>query len=59
MREFIGRFLQISGMATTAAALMAGLTEPTLWNELILLGIGVLVFGSGWLIQHKMPGARS
>ena len=56
MRVFIGKFLQLSGMATLAGALMAGLTEPTLWNELILMLIGVLVFSGGWLVEHKLPG---
>lgn len=58
MRVILAKFLQLSGLATTAGALMAGLTEPTLWNELMLLAIGVLVFGSGWLIEHKLPGSR-
>ena len=58
MRTILGKFLQLSGLATTAGALMAGLSEPTLWNELLLLTIGVLVFSSGWLIEHKLPGRR-
>ena len=56
MKVILGKFLQLSGLATTAGALMAGLTEPTLWNELLLLAIGVLVFSSGWLVEHKLLG---
>lgn len=58
MKVWLGRFLQLSGMATTAGALMAGLIEPTLWNEMILLVIGLLVFGGGWLIEHRLRGIR-
>jgi hypothetical protein len=52
MRVFLGKFLQLSGMATLAGALMAGMTEPTLWNELLLLLVGMAVFGAGWLVER-------
>ncbi|MFQ5719619.1 MAG: hypothetical protein ACE5IK_08710 [Acidobacteriota bacterium] len=58
MKLFIGKFLQLSGLATTAGALMAGLSEPTLWNELLLMTVGIVVFFGGWLIEHKLPGRR-
>jgi hypothetical protein len=62
MRIFLGKFLQLSGMATLAGALMAGMTEPTLWNELLLLLVGMAVFGAGWLVERSgrpAPGAAA
>ncbi|MFQ5669952.1 MAG: hypothetical protein ACE5HD_05460 [Acidobacteriota bacterium] len=56
MRLFIGKVLQLAGMMTLAAALAAGLTEPTLWNELVLMLVGVLVFWGGWIVENKLPG---
>ncbi len=58
MRFFLGKFLQLSGMVTLAGALAAGLTEPTLWNELTLMLVGIVVFYGGWLIENKLPGRR-
>jgi len=58
VRFFLGKFLQLSGMVTLGGALMAGLTEPTLWNELTLMLVGIVVFGGGWLIEHRLGGAR-
>jgi hypothetical protein len=58
MRLFLGKFLQLSGMVTLAGALAAGLTEPTLWNELTLMLVGIVVFYGGWVIENKLPGRR-
>ena len=58
MRYFVGKFLQLSGMVTLAGALAAGFTEPTLWNELILMLVGILVFYGGWLVENRLPGGR-
>jgi hypothetical protein len=58
MRFVLGKFLQLSGMVTLAGALMAGLTEPTLWNELILLLIGIGVFTCGWLVENRLRRPR-
>ena len=55
MRYFIAKFLQLSGMVTLAGALMAGLTEPTLWNELTLMLMGIVAFLGGWLIENRLP----
>jgi hypothetical protein len=48
-----GRFLQLFAMCLLPAAIAGELAGKLDWKvELSLLGIGVVVFVMGWLIQH-------
>ncbi len=48
---FLGKALQLFGMANLMVGLYIGLTdERGMWTELYLLGIGSALFFLGWLI---------
>ncbi len=51
---YIGRGLQVLGMANLVVALFVGLTEEHgMGPEMLLLGIGVVLFMVGHLLQGR------
>lgn len=51
---YVGRGLQVLGMANLVVALFVGLTEEHgMGPELLLLGIGALLFMVGYLLQGR------
>jgi len=51
---YLGRGLQVLGMANLVVGLFVGLTEENgMGSEMLLLGIGVVLFMVGWLLQRR------
>jgi hypothetical protein len=51
---YLGRGLQVLGMANLVVALFVGLTEEHgMGPEMLLLGIGAVLFMVGWLLQGR------
>ncbi len=54
---YAGRALEIIGMTVVAAALMAGMGlidgNPSMGKEMILLGLGSLIFAFGWWLERS------
>lgn len=51
---YLGRGLQVLGMANLGVALFVGITEEHgMGPELLLLGIGIVLFTLGWLVQGR------
>jgi hypothetical protein len=60
-RFLIGKFFELLGMLVVGMALLAGLGitpdgEPSMSKQMVLLGIGGVIFTFGWLLES---GARS
>jgi hypothetical protein len=58
MRYRLGRFLQLLGLLIAPVGLAGTLARPDLMGEreeLAALGLGILIFAVGWLLQR---GAR-
>ena len=50
---YLGKLLQLSGLVTLAWALMLGLWAGNQYAELLLLGLGAVVFGLGSLALKR------
>lgn len=51
---YLGRGLQVLGMANLMVALYVGMSEEHgMGPELLLLGIGALLFLMGWFLQRR------
>jgi hypothetical protein len=51
---YLGRGLQMLGMANLVVALFVGLTEEQgMGPEMLLLGIGAVLFTVGWFLQGR------
>lgn len=51
----LGRFLQLLGLLIAPVGVAGNLARPgqvSEWQELAILGGGVIVFGVGWLVQR-------
>ena len=61
MMFYLAKGLEALGIATVGLALILGINSPTLWIELYLSIIGVVLFLVGWGIErlvskkHKLP----
>ena len=53
---YFAKALQAAAMAVTGLALFVGLRENSMTKELTMLGIGVLLFLAGRLIEQKAGG---
>ena len=54
MTFYLAKFLQALGFADVGYALLVGLTEEqSMGKELLLLGIGVVVFSCGRYLETK------
>lgn len=51
-----GRALEVIGMTIVAAALLAGMGlidgNPSMGKEMLLLGVGSMVFAFGWWLER-------
>lgn len=57
MRYFLGKALELAGLLVVGAALLAGLGvtptgQPSMGQELMLLGVGGAIFTLGWLLER-------
>lgn len=51
---YLGRGLQVLGMANLVVAFFIGITEEHgMGPELVLLGIGALLFMLGWMLERR------
>ncbi|MEE9173214.1 MAG: hypothetical protein V3U41_09985 [candidate division NC10 bacterium] len=52
---YLGRGLQVLGMANLVVGLFVRLTEENgMAPEMLLLGLGVVLFMVGWLLQRRV-----
>jgi hypothetical protein len=56
MAYWAGKFLELIGLMVVLAALFAGLGlidgEPSMGREMLLLGIGGILFTLGWMLER-------
>jgi hypothetical protein len=55
---YFAKSLQAAAMAVTALALYVGVTESSLTKEMTMLGIGVVIFLVGKLIETILVKGR-
>jgi len=52
---YLGRGLQVIGMGNLVVAFFVGITEEQgMGPEMVLLGIGAVVFMLGWMLERKV-----
>ena len=49
----LAQLLQLAGMVVVGAGLVQGLATGDVKRELLLLGIGVVLFVAGWLLAKR------
>ena len=59
LRYVAGKILELVGLMVVTAALFAGLGltpggEPSMGKEMMLLGVGGMMFTLGWLLERGM-----
>ena len=59
---WLGKFIELIGLMVVLAALFAGMglidNNPSMGREMVLLGIGGMLFVFGWLLErHAAPKA--
>lgn len=54
----LGKFLELNGLVILGLGLVWGMYRDDLKGELQMLGIGVLVFLAGYVLEHR-TGRRS
>jgi len=61
MSYWAGKFLELIGLMVVLASLFAGLGlidgEPSMGREMVLLGIGGILFTLGYMLERVKKGA--
>lgn len=58
LRYYLGRFLEVIGLATVAWATFLFFGSEEMRAMLALTGAGAFVFSIGWLLARKNPEAK-
>ncbi|MGH7450379.1 MAG: hypothetical protein ACRENG_03470 [bacterium] len=53
---FVAKIIQATGLFEVMYGLIIGLKDGNLGLEFRYAGIGLLIFGIGWLIEKKLGG---
>jgi hypothetical protein len=55
---FVAKIIQAIGLIEVMYGLIIGLKDDNLGLEFRYAGIGLLIFGIGWLIEKKLGGRQ-